>query len=149
MGWFAEMCRRGLKVNAGKSKVRILNGEEELKCQVHVDGIHLEHVSEIKYLGCVLDESGTDGAECSRKVVSGRMVASVIRSLVNARDLQLECARVWHETLLVPSLMYGSEMLWKEKERSRIRAVQMENLRELLGIRRMDRVPNAWIKELC
>ena len=28
-------------------------------------------------------------------------------------------------------------------------AVQMGNLRGLLGIRRMDRVPNAWIKELC
>ena len=36
--------------------------------------------------------------------------------------------------------MYGSEaMLWKE-ERSRIRAVQMDNLRGLLGIRRMIRV---------
>ena len=25
----------------------------------------------------------------------------------------------------------------------------MDNLRGLLGIRRMDRVPNAWIRELC
>ena len=41
--------------------------------------------------------------------------------------------------------MYGSEsMLWKE-ERSRVRAVQMDNLREFVGIRRMDRVP----RELC
>ena len=30
-----------------------------------------------------------------------------------------------------------------------MRAVQVINLRELLGIRRMDRVPNAWIRELC
>ena len=61
---------------------------------------------------------------------SGRKVASAIRSLVNARDLQLEYARVLHETLLVPVLMYGSEtMLWKEKERCRVRAVQMDNLR--------------------
>ena len=30
MGRFAEVCRRGLKINAGKSKV--LNGEEGLKC---------------------------------------------------------------------------------------------------------------------
>ena len=39
-------------------------------------------------------------------------------------------------------------MLWK-KERFRIRAVQMDNLRGLLGIRRMDRVTNTWIRELC
>ena len=34
-----------------------------------------------------------------------------------------ECARVWHEILLVPVLMYGSEtMIWKEKEKSKSRA---------------------------
>ena len=125
------------KVNAGKSKVMVMNGEEGLECEVYIDGVHLEYVSEFKYLGCVLVESGTDGAKCSRKVVSGRRVAGAIRSLVNAWDLQLQCARVLHETLLVPVLIYGSEtMLWKE--RSRIMAVQMDNLRGLLGIRRMD-----------
>ena len=55
-------------------------------------GFVLEHVLEFKYLGCVLDESDTDGAECSRKVASGRRVACAIRSL--AMDLQLEsCMR--------------------------------------------------------
>ena len=49
--------------------------------------------------------------------------------------------RVLHETFLVPVLMYGNEtMLWKEKEISRIRAVQMNKLRGLLVIRRMDRI---------
>ena len=40
-------------------------------------------------------------------------------------------------------------LIWKVKERSRIRALQMDNLRGFLGIRRMDRVPNGQIKELC
>ena len=44
----------------------VLNGEEGLECEVHVDGIRLEHVPEFKYLGCVLDEVDTDGVECSR-----------------------------------------------------------------------------------
>ena len=36
------------------------------------------------------------------------------------------------------------------EERSRMRDVQMDNLRGLLGITKMeDRIPNAWIKELC
>ena len=35
----------------------------------------------------VLDKSGTDEGECYRKV---------------ARNLQLECARVLHETLFIP-----------------------------------------------
>ena len=65
--------------------------------------------------------------------MSGRRVAGDVNSRVNARDLHLECARVLHETLLVPVLTYDSEtMLWKEK-RSRVRAVQMDNLRGLGG----------------
>ena len=51
----------------------------------------------------------------------------------NATGLELECARVLHKSLLVPVLIYGSEaMIWKEKERSRIRTVQMDNLRDFL-----------------
>ena len=86
-------------------------------------------------MGCVLDE-----AECSRKGASGRRVAGPIKYLVNGRSLQLECARVLHESLLVSVLTYGCEtMIWRE-ERSRVRAVQMDNLRGLLGIRKMDKV---------
>ena len=74
--------RRGLKVSADQSK-----------CQ------------RVKYLGCALDESGTDVAKYCRKVVSGRKDAGAIRSLGNARGLQLECARVLHEALLMPLLL--------------------------------------------
>ena len=114
------------------------------------DGIHLEHISDFKYLGCVLDKSSTDEAECSREVASGRRTAGAIRSLVNARSLQFECARVLHVSYLMSILMCGSEtMIWREKERSRIWAVQMVNLRGLLGIRRLDKILNAWIRQLC
>ena len=46
VGRFFEMCRgRGQKVNASKSRVMVLGGEEGLKCEVYVYGIRLEHVS--------------------------------------------------------------------------------------------------------
>ena len=77
-------------------------------------------------------------------MASGRRVAGAIKSMVNARSLQLEWARVLHESLLMPVLTYGSEtMILSEKERSRIRAVQMNNLRGLLGIRKLDEVPSG------
>ena len=98
--------------------------------------MRLEHVSKYKCLECVLDESGTNEAESRRKVTSRRRASGVIRSLVNVRHLQLECARVLHANC-------------KEKERSRIGAVQMDNPKGSLGIRRMDRIPNARIRKLC
>ena len=37
----------------------------------------------------------------------------------------------------------------REKERSRVRAMEMDNLRGLLGTKRVDKVRNAWMKVLC
>ena len=52
--WFVDVCRGiSMKVSAGKIKVMVLNGEEGLECEVYVDGFRLEHVLELKYLGCV------------------------------------------------------------------------------------------------
>ena len=116
----------------------MLGGEERLECEVCVEGIRLKNFSEFKYWGFVLDESGTDEAVCSRKLVSGRRVAVAIRCL------QFERTRVYYESLLVLVLMYGSEtMIWEAKERSRIKVVQMDNLRGLVGTRRVNEVPNA------
>ena len=63
-------------------------------------------MSELKYFGCVLNESGTNVTEFFRKVMSGRKYAGAIRSLVNATGLQLQykdmagviahaCSYVW------------------------------------------------------
>ena len=50
---------------------------------------------------------------------------------------------------MMPVLTYGSETIWRENERPRIWAVQMDNLKRLVGIRRIDKVPNARIRKLC
>ena len=105
-----------------------------------MDGTRLKHVSEFKYLGFILDESGTDGAD-------GRKVVGAIRSQVNDMGLRHECARVLHDSFLVSVILCDCEtMIRREKEKSRIRAVQMNNLRGLLDIRKMDILQNARIR---
>ena len=78
-GHFVEVCRRNdLRVNSDKSMVMELDRYEG--CEILVDNSRLEHVSVFKYLGCVLDETDTDGAKCCRNIVSGRKIAGAIRS---------------------------------------------------------------------
>ena len=67
----------------------MLGGEKRLDCEIRMDGGRLERVSEFKYFGDILDESGTDVGECRRKVASGRKIAGAIRFLGNARGLVL------------------------------------------------------------
>ena len=97
VGRFVEVYRRDLEANADRSNLTALNGEERLECEVRVDGVRLGHVSEFKYLDCVMEESGTGDAECRRKVAV----------TFNDMGLQLQCARV----LLVLVFMYGSETM--------------------------------------
>ena len=88
------------------------------------------------YTLCCVLESGRYGAESGKKVASGRKVAGDIRSAVNIKGLQLEYGRALYETLLVHVLMYGCEtIVRREKEKFRVRAVKMNNIRGLLGER--------------
>ena len=67
----------------------------------------------------------------------------------NFENILYKCMRVLLEGLFVPLLLYGSEtMIWREKERSRINTVQIDNLRGLLGIKSMDTVLNVQISVL-
>ena len=81
-----------------------------MEYEICVDGVQLEHVSEFKYFGCVLDKSGTDEAVCCKNVVRRRRrVASDIRFLVNVRVL--------HKLLVMYVIMYGSDtMIWKGEQ---------------------------------
>ena len=91
-------------------------------------------------------EAGKDEEECRKKMGIGLHV--LLGFLDNVRGLQLECARVLHELLLVSVFMYGSDtLIRREKKRSMISAVQTDNLRGLLGFKRMDKVSNAWVSE--
>jgi hypothetical protein len=147
---FNRVCkRRGLAINVGKSKVMVMNGVD-VQCHVEVDGVQLEQVSEFKYLGYMIENKGGDDAECDRKVSNGRRVAGAITTMGNAKNLNLECLKRLHECMLVPVLMFGSEvMVWSQKNISRVQAVQMDNLRGVLGVRKVDKMRNEYIRELC
>ena len=114
-------------------------------CEVHVYGIRLRHVLEFKYLRCVLDESGKDGAECNRKLQEGRgwQVPSDPYLMLGVCNLSVL------ESCMKHCLYLFIYMAVRQCYGERRSDVQMDNLRELLGIRRIERVPNAQIRELC
>ena len=49
-------------------------------------------------------------------------------------SLQLVSARMLHVSLFVPVFLYGSEtMIQREKERSRIMSIKIDNLKKFIG----------------
>ena len=106
---------------------------------VHVDGILLEHVSEFKYMGCILDESDTDGTVGRWQVVGGLQVPSC------------------------PWLILGICVLLKSCMKHCLCLFLCMTMRQCYGRRRtdlglglsdgqpqrMDRIPIVRIRELC
>ena len=59
-------------------------------------------------------------------MTSGRKAEGDIRSLVNARGLQFECARMLHEGLFVTVLFHRNKrMIRREKDRSRFLGLRL------------------------
>ena len=53
-----------------------------------------------------------------------------------------------HDALVLPVLLYGSKaVVWKEKEKSWIRVMQVDSLRDLFFVR-IDKMLNARVREL-
>ena len=75
-----------------------------------------------------MDESGSDGSKCHRKLASGR----------NIRGLQPEWARVLHEALHMPALLYG-----RKRKDLVLGLCTWANLRGFLGIRRIDKIDKS------
>ena len=88
----------------------VLNGEDGLACEVRVDGMRLNHVRNLNNW-VMFWINRVQMMHCRMKVASGRRVAVDIRSLVNVRGLQLQCARFLNEALVVPVLMYNSDTM--------------------------------------
>lgn len=65
--------------------------------------------------------------------MTGGKIAEGIRALVNKKELSLECVRVLHKNMVIPPAMYGSKtIIWKEREGSKTRTVQVNNLGQYL-----------------
>jgi hypothetical protein len=55
-----------------------------------------------------------------------------------------------HNGVLLPTLMYGSEIwVWQKKHTSRVNAVEMRALKNMIGVKLSDRVRKEMIREEC
>ena len=148
---FNEVCkRRLLKINAGKSKVMVVERNGHSVPEVTIDGTVLEVVDKFTYLGALLDKRGLGEAEVSSRVKKGRKVVGCVGELKRKYKMRGDALRSIHEGVLVPTLTYGCETLvWNAEARSKVRAVEMSNLRNICGVRRIDKIRNQEVLRRC
>lgn len=76
-----------------------------------------------------------------------RRVAMAIKALIECQNL--ECASVLYKISLIFTLMYkGETTVWKEKEKLKMKNIQMYNFRAINEVRKSNRMQNRKTREV-
>ena len=133
----------------GESKVmRCARNEDGARLNVMLNGEVLEEVDQFKYLGSVIAANGGVEADVHHRVNEGSKVLGAVKGVMKNRGLGINVKRVLYEKVIVPTVMYGSE-LWgmKVTERQKLNVFEMKCLRSMAGVSRLDRVRNEVVRE--
>ncbi len=88
--------------------------------------------------------------EVRERAVKSRSVIGSLARIMNGRSVSMEVKRGLRNSILLPTLTYGSETwTWNRAQQSRVRAVEMSYLRGACRITRWDGVSNESMYESC
>ena len=146
---FGRVCdRRKLRVNVSKSKVmKCTRRDDGVRMDVQLNGEKLEEVEHFKYLGATVAVDGGVEMDVSNRVSEGCKMLGGMKKIMKSRGLGMNVKRELYERVIVPTVMYGSE-LWgmRVAERQKVNVFEMKCLRSMAGVTRMDRVRNDEIR---
>ena len=142
------LSRCELKVKWRKTKVmRVARKSEE--CEVKIGKEIIKQVDAMKYLGVMISSDGSMDKEVEARIgnatrVIGGMNEMVLRKKEQSRSTKL---KVVNATVMT-KLMYGCET-WSlsKRQQSKVQATQMNILRRIEGVSRLDRVRNVDVRE--
>ncbi len=82
--------------------------------------------------------------------MKGRSVIGSLTKVVKGRSVFMEVKRGLRNSVLLPTLTYGSETwTWNRAQRSRVCVVEMSYLRGACGVTRLDGESNESVYERC
>ena len=86
----------------------------------------IELCQEYKYLGVIVDTSGTDDKEIRSRVIQARKCIACLNGILWSKDIRKERIFSVYNALIKSSLLYGSET-WRltENNKRRIEATEM------------------------
>ena len=140
-----EAAKVGLVINENKTEVMAFNCDHPSigpgkKEEVYLKGNELKRVEDFKYLGSMMKSSTTD-FEC-RRGLAWTAFKSLTR-IWKANHIDIVLKVKIFQVSVQSVLLYGCESwIVDSKLESKLNAFAMTCYRELLGIRRLDRVPN-------
>ncbi|KAK3556228.1 hypothetical protein QTP70_006930 [Hemibagrus guttatus] len=144
--WRFVLERRGMKVSGSKTEYMCVN-EREGSGTVRLQGEEVKKVQEFKYLGSTVQSNGECGKEVKKRVQAGWNGWRKVSGVLCDRKISARIKGKVYRTVVRAAMLYGLETVsLRKRQESELEVAELKMLRFSLGVTRLDRIRNEYIR---
>ncbi|KAK3555144.1 hypothetical protein QTP86_009995 [Hemibagrus guttatus] len=144
--WRFALERRGMKVSRSKTEYMCVN-EREGSGTVGLQGEEVKKVQEFKYLGSTVQSNGECGKEVKKRVQAGWNGWRKVSGVLCDRKISARIKGKVYRMVVRPAMLYGLETVsLRKRQESELEVAELKMLRFSLGVTRLDRIRNEYIR---
>ncbi|KAK3548746.1 hypothetical protein QTP70_018779, partial [Hemibagrus guttatus] len=144
--WRFALERRGMKVSRSKTEYMCVN-EREGSGTVRLQGEEVKKVQEFKYLGSTVQSNGECGKEVKKRVQAGWNGWRKVWGVLCDRKISARIKGKVYRTVVRAAMLYGLETVsLRKRQESELEVAELKMLRFSLGVTRLDRIRNEYIR---
>ncbi|KAK3505580.1 hypothetical protein QTP70_004943, partial [Hemibagrus guttatus] len=144
--WRFALERRGMKVSRSKTEYMCVN-EKEGSGTVRLQGEEVKKVQEFKYLGSTVQSNGECGKEVKKRVQAGWNGWRKVSGVLCDGKISARIKGKVYRTVVRPAMLYGLETVsLRKRQESELEVAELKILRFFLGVTRLDRIRNEYIR---
>ncbi|KAK3542067.1 hypothetical protein QTP86_011368 [Hemibagrus guttatus] len=144
--WRFALERRGMKVSRSKTEYMCVN-KREGSGTVRLPGEEVKKVQEFKYLGSTVQSNGECGKEVKKRVQAGWNGWRKVSGVLCDRKLSARMKGKVYRTVVRAAMLYGLETVsLRKRQESELEVAELKMLRFPLGVTRLDRIRNEYIR---
>ncbi|KAK3539835.1 hypothetical protein QTP70_013421 [Hemibagrus guttatus] len=144
--WRFALERRGMKVSRSETEYMCVN-EREGSGTVRLQGEEVKKVQEFKYLGSTVQSNGECGKEVKKRVQAGWNGWRKVSGVLCDQKISARIKGKVYRTVVRPAMLYGLETVsLRKRQESELEVAELKMLRFSLGVTRLDRIRNKFIR---
>jgi hypothetical protein len=144
--WRFALERRGMKVSRNKTEYMCVN-ERVSSDSVSLQGEELKKVDDFKYLGSTVQSNGECNKEVKKRIQTGWNSWRKVSGVLCDRRVSAKMKGKVYKTVVRPAMLFGLETVaLKKRQEAELETAEMKMLRFSLGVTRMDRIKNEYIR---
>lgn len=137
----------GLKINIKKTEVQVISRHPH-PVNININNTKLAQVEKFVYLGGTITQSGSCTEDVQHRIGKALGAFQALNKIWESKDIRCATKIELYKVMIVSILLYGAET-WtlRKTDESKLHTFEMNCLRKILGVTRLDRIRNVDIRE--